>query len=66
MPMKERELIALIENDGWRLVRSRGSHRQYRHPEKLGTVTVAGRRSVDVPSGTLNNLLRQAGLKRRV
>jgi predicted RNA binding protein YcfA (HicA-like mRNA interferase family) len=66
MPMKVRELIALIENDGWRLVRSRGSHRQYRHPEKLGTVTVAGRPSVDVPPGTLNNVLKQAGLKRRV
>jgi len=66
MPMKVRELIALIDSDGWRLVRSRGRHRQYRHPEKLVTVTVAGRPSVDVPPGTLNNVLKQAGLKRRV
>ncbi|HEX4598469.1 MAG TPA: type II toxin-antitoxin system HicA family toxin [Burkholderiaceae bacterium] len=66
MPMKVRELIALIESDGWRPVRTQASHRQYRHPAKLGIVTVAGRPSVDVPPGTFNNVLRQAGLKRRV
>ncbi|HEV3018143.1 MAG TPA: type II toxin-antitoxin system HicA family toxin [Burkholderiaceae bacterium] len=61
--MKVRDLIALIERDGWRLVRRKGSHRQYRHPTKRGTVTVAGRPSVDIPPGTLNNALKQAGLK---
>ena len=64
MPMKVRDLIALIEGDGWRLVRSKGSHRQYRHPTKPGTVTVAGNPSVDIPPGTLNNVLKQAGLKK--
>ena len=63
MPVKVRELIALIEADGWLQVRQRGSHRQYRHSTKPGTVTVAGKPSVDVPVGTLSNVLKQAGLK---
>jgi predicted RNA binding protein YcfA (HicA-like mRNA interferase family) len=41
----------------------KGSHRQFHHPQKLGTVTVAGKLSVDVPPGTLKNILKQAGLK---
>jgi predicted RNA binding protein YcfA (HicA-like mRNA interferase family) len=52
-----------LEEDGWRLARTKGSHRQYHHPRKPGTVTVAGRPSVDIPPGTLNNILKQAGLK---
>ena len=61
--MKVRELIRLLEKDGWHLVRTRGSHRQYRHPTKPGTVTVAGKLGVDVPPGTLNSVLKQSGLK---
>jgi predicted RNA binding protein YcfA (HicA-like mRNA interferase family) len=61
--MKVRELIRLIEKDGWSLVRTRGSHRQFRHPTKTGTVTVVGKLGVDVPPGTLNSALKQAGLK---
>ena len=61
--MKVKELIKLLEADGWVLVRTRGSHRQFHHPTKFGTVTVAGKPSVDVPPGTLNNALKQAGLK---
>jgi predicted RNA binding protein YcfA (HicA-like mRNA interferase family) len=61
--MKVRDVIRRIESDGWALERQRGSHRIYRHPQKPGTVTVAGARGKDVPSGTLGNLLRQAGLK---
>ncbi|MEY6433458.1 type II toxin-antitoxin system HicA family toxin [Thioalkalicoccus limnaeus] len=61
--MKVKELIRMLEDDGWFLVRVRGSHRQFRHPMKPGTVTVAGKPSVDVPPGTLNNALKQAGLK---
>ena len=45
------------------MVRMRGSHRQYRHPEKSGTVTVAGKPSADIPPGTLASILKQAGLK---
>jgi len=64
MPTKVKELLALIEADGWFQVRQRGSHRQYRHPSKAGTVTVAGKPSVEVPPGTLNSVLKQAGLKK--
>ena len=62
--MKVRELIRLLEEDGWRLARTRGSHRQFKHSNKPGTVTVAGREAVDVPPGTLNAVLKQAGLKK--
>lgn len=61
--MKFGEVIALLEADGWRLARTDGSHRQFRHPSKSGTVTVAGKPSKDIPPGTLNNILMQAGLK---
>ncbi len=61
--MKVRELIALLEADGWRQTRQKGSHRQFRHPAKPGTVTVAGKPGVDIPTGTLMSALKQAGLK---
>lgn len=60
--MKVRELIRALEEDGWILVRTRGSHRQFRHPRKPGTVTVAGKAGVDVPIGTLRSVLKQADL----
>jgi len=62
--MKVKELIERIEADGWVQARQRGSHRQFRHPTKPGTVTVSGKPNIDVPSGTLNNALKQAGLKK--
>jgi predicted RNA binding protein YcfA (HicA-like mRNA interferase family) len=62
--VKVRDLIALIESDGWTQVRMKGSHRQFRHPRKPGTVTVAGKANVDLPPGTLNSVLKQAGLKK--
>lgn len=62
--MKVKELIKLIEKDGWHLLRTKGSHRQFHHPAKSGTVTIAGKESVDVPPGTLNSVLKQAGLKK--
>ncbi|HMD86859.1 MAG TPA: type II toxin-antitoxin system HicA family toxin [Terriglobia bacterium] len=61
--MKFRDVVNMIERDGWRLVRTVGSHRQYRHSIKPGTVTVAGKPNLDVPPGTLNSILKQAGLK---
>ena len=61
--MKVLEVLKLLEDDGWYLARTRGSHRQFKHPTKLGTVTVSGKRSVDMPRGTLNSILKQAGLK---
>jgi predicted RNA binding protein YcfA (HicA-like mRNA interferase family) len=61
--MKVREVIAVIEANGWELVRTRGSHRQYRHPAKPGLVTIAGKLSDDLAPGTLGSILKQAGLK---
>jgi predicted RNA binding protein YcfA (HicA-like mRNA interferase family) len=61
--MKVRDIIRLIEQDGWHLVATRGSHRQYKHRAKPGRVTVAGRLSDDVAPGTLNSIRKQAGLK---
>jgi len=62
--VKVREVIAVLESDGWFLVRTRGSHRQFRHATKPGTVTVAGKLSIDVPAGTLASVWKQAGLKK--
>lgn len=62
--MKVKELIELLEADGWYQVRMRGSHRQFHHPTKKGTVTVAGKPNVDIPPGTLNSGFKQAGLKK--
>jgi predicted RNA binding protein YcfA (HicA-like mRNA interferase family) len=62
--VKVRDVIAQLESDGWELVRTRGSHRQFRHSSKPGTVTVAGKLSVDVPVGTLGSIWKQAGLKK--
>jgi predicted RNA binding protein YcfA (HicA-like mRNA interferase family) len=62
--VKVRDIITLIEDDGWYFVRMKGSHRQYKHAGKPGVVTVAGKLSQDVPIGTANNILKQAGLKR--
>lgn len=63
--MKVGELVRLLEQDGWALIRTKGSHRQFKNPSKPGTVTVAGKPSLDVPPGTLSSILKQAGLKKR-
>ena len=60
--MKVRDVIHMIETDGWRLVRMRGSHRQFKHPQKPGLVTVAGKPGTDVPAGTLKSIMKQVGL----
>jgi predicted RNA binding protein YcfA (HicA-like mRNA interferase family) len=61
--VKVRDIIDLLEDDGWQLVRTKGSHRQFRHHTKPGVVTVAGKLSAEMPKGTLNNILKQADLK---
>jgi predicted RNA binding protein YcfA (HicA-like mRNA interferase family) len=61
--LKVRDVIALIENDGWSQVRQRGSHRQFKHPTKPGLVTVAGKPADELAPGTLNSVLKQAGLR---
>lgn len=62
---KVREVISMIEDDGWHLLATRGSHRQYKHPEKPGRVTVAGKMSDDMAPGTFNSIMKQAGLKEK-
>ena len=61
--MKVRDIIRMIEDDGWYMVATRGSHRQYKHPTKAGRVTIAGNPNHDVAPGTLNSILKQAKLK---
>lgn len=61
--MKVREAIRSIEEDGWYLVATRGSHRQYKHSTKPGRVTVPGKPSDDLAPGTRNSIMKQAGLK---
>ena len=63
--MKYRDAIKRLEEDGWQLERTVGSHLQFRHPTKPGTVTVpgGGKLSREVPPGTLSSVLKQAGLK---
>ena len=61
--MKIREIIRIFEQDCWYIVRTKGSHRQFKHKLKNGLVTVAGKQSDDLAPGTLNNILKQADLK---
>jgi predicted RNA binding protein YcfA (HicA-like mRNA interferase family) len=63
--MKVRELIKLLQENGWEQVRMRGSHRQFRHPTKAGTIMVAGKPGADIPRGTLAAILKDADLKQR-
>lgn len=60
--MKVREVLKLIEKDGWYLVTTEGSHRQFKHPTKAGRVTVSGHPRDDVHPKTLKSILVQAGL----
>ena len=56
-------MVRVLEDNGWQMVRQTGSHRQFRRPGRVEVVTVAGKLGSDVPSGTLGNIWRQAGLK---
>jgi predicted RNA binding protein YcfA (HicA-like mRNA interferase family) len=61
--MKVHEVISRLEADGWYLARTRGSHRQFKHLTRPGTVTIAGKPSLDVPPGTLHSILKQSGMR---
>jgi predicted RNA binding protein YcfA (HicA-like mRNA interferase family) len=61
--MKVRELIRLLENHGWSEIRSRGSHRHFKHPREASVVTVPGSDGKEIAPGTLNAILKKAGLK---
>ena len=63
MAVKVRDAIRMIEEDGWEIVRTRGSHRQYKHPVKSGRVPIAGQGRDDLNPKTWNSILRQAGLR---
>ena len=60
--MNSKEIINLIEQDGWYFIRVKGSHHQFRHHTKLGLVTIPHPKK-DLPKGTINSILKQAGLK---
>jgi len=62
--MKVRDVIKLIERDGWYLVVTKGSHRQYKHPTKPGRVTIAGHPTDDLAPGTLNSIFKQAHVQK--
>ena len=61
--MKVRDVLKLVKKDGWYLVRTRGSHRQFKHDKKPGLVTIPGKPGDDLAPGTANSILKQAGLK---
>ncbi len=64
MPViKVRDVILMLEKDGWYLVATTGSHRQYKHPVKPGRVTIAGKPGHDMAPGTYNSIIKQAQLK---
>lgn len=65
MPLKVPEIIKVFEADGWYLVATAGSHRQYKHPVKPRRVTIAGKLSAELPLGTERSIMRQAGQDRR-
>lgn len=62
--MKVREVLRMLSDDGWFLVATRGSHRQYKHSAKPGRVTVPGKPNDELAPGTLSSILKQAGLKK--
>ncbi len=62
--MKIRDVIKVIEDDGWYLVVTKGSHRQYKHPTKPGRVTIAGHPADDLAPGTLNSVFKQAQVQK--
>jgi len=62
--VKVRDVVRMLEQDGWFLARTRGSHHQYKHPTKEGLATVPGNPNDEIAPGTLNSILKQAGLKK--
>ena len=65
LKMKARDVIKMIEQDGWYLVRQKGSHKQYKHKTKIGLVTIAAHKMSDeIAQGTLNSIFKQAQIKK--
>ena len=63
MPLKVREVVRLLERNGWKGMRAKGSHRHFKHPDQPGLITVPGNPGKERASGTLNAILKKAGLK---
>ena len=63
MPMRVREVIQLLEKHGWKEMRSKGSHRHFKHPNERNVITVPGNEGKELAPGTLNAILKKAGLK---
>ncbi len=64
--MKARDIIKIIESDGWYMVRQKGSHKQYKHPLKKGLVTIAAHKMTDeIAPGTLNSIYKQAQIDKK-
>lgn len=61
--VKVSAILKVLKEDGWYLLTTKGSHRQFKHPSKLGRVTVAGHLGNDLAPGTLKSILKQSGLK---
>jgi predicted RNA binding protein YcfA (HicA-like mRNA interferase family) len=61
--LKIREIIRIIKKDGWFMLTQKGSHKQFKYPVKPGRVTIAGNPGDDIAAGTLNSVLKQAGIK---
>lgn len=61
--MNAKQLVKRLETEGWRETRVRGSHRIFKHPEKTQTIVVPDHGSKDIATGTLNRILKDAGLK---
>jgi predicted RNA binding protein YcfA (HicA-like mRNA interferase family) len=64
MPMKVREVIRLLQDNGWVIERQKGSHRQMKHAANPNVMTIAGKNGAELRPGTLNDILKKAGLKR--
>jgi predicted RNA binding protein YcfA (HicA-like mRNA interferase family) len=62
--VKVSDILRLLSDDGWVIVATRGSHRQFKHPSKPGRVTVPGKPSDELAAGTLNSIRKQAGFKK--
>jgi predicted RNA binding protein YcfA (HicA-like mRNA interferase family) len=62
--VKVKDIIKMVEDDGWVHLRTRGSHRQFKHSVKKGIVTIAGKHSIDLAEGTLRSIYKQAGLRK--
>ncbi|MGA2132269.1 MAG: type II toxin-antitoxin system HicA family toxin [Bryobacteraceae bacterium] len=61
--MKVRELVRSLQDRGWIEIRSKGSHRHFKHPENPNLITVPGRDGMELAPGTLQSILKKAGLK---